>query len=143
MLGQVTKYGTLPPIPGVSALPGGVPVGPWQSLAHLTPGAVVPSPSYPALQMQGSSGLGQEVKFEGFGRRAPVTFQGLGQTTDDKGPAKKIAMLAVTTAVAGGFGALFAAATRSRRPTLYPGLVLGGYTLISGRYYWAMNGKKA
>jgi hypothetical protein len=111
-----TPYSSLPGMPMVNALPGGVPYGPWQQMYRAAPGAQLPSVSLPSLA--------------GFGGPAQVVFQGtLGQAPT------KTQMLASTfgaALVSAGVAAGFASTIGSSRPVLYPTLFMGGITLVGG-----------
>lgn len=108
MLASPTKYGTLPGMPGVSALPGGVPQGPWHALYRGSPGSVLPATMYPGMQMHG-----------------PVTLVG----TTDNGQFNWTNAI-VAAAASAGAAAVYAMARQTANPVRNPALAMGGLTLL-------------
>jgi hypothetical protein len=122
MLASPTNYNSLPPMPQISALPQGIPSGPWGPLYRSAPGAQLPAVRYSGMQ----GGLG----------RSPVTLVGSGLGSFSSSPWLSLGLAALISA---GVGAAYAKARDSRRPVLYPSLVLGGVTLFSGIMSSVMN----
>lgn len=112
MLAAPPAYSSLPNIPSVNALPGGVPYGPWGKLYRSAPGAQIPAVHYPG--MRGAAG---------------VTIQGFGQTN---GTAGVLVRLFLAAGISAAIAAAFSMARDSSRPVLNPALVMGGITFGTG-----------
>lgn len=119
MLANPTKYSSLPGVPGVNALPQGVPHGPWNSVYRAAPGAQIPAVRYPGMH---GAGLGMPVQIVG----------GLGDSTG-----KKVGMVLLQALAAAGVGAAVGLAVHSKRPVLFPALAMGGVSLASSLMFWA------
>lgn len=117
MLAAPPAYSSLPNMPTVNALPGGVPYGPWGSLYRSSPGAQLPAVHYPG--MRGG----------GLGGNAGVTIQGFGQSTGRLGT---VGTLFIAAGISAAMAAAYAMARESRRPILNPALVMGGITFGTG-----------
>jgi hypothetical protein len=111
MLAAPPAYSSLPNMPSVNALPGGVPFGPWGKLYRSAPGAQLPAVHYPGM------------------RGAGVTIQGFGQTN---GTAGTLGRLLLAAGISAAVAAAFAMARDSSRPVLNPALVMGGITFGTG-----------
>lgn len=114
MLANPTQYSSLPGMPTINAMPGGLPQGPWGPLYRSAPGAQIPAVRYPGMM----GALGAPVQI--LGADEPMT----------KGQMAKAVV--VGTAMSAGVGAAFAAAVGSGNPVRNGALVLGGLSLASG-----------
>ena len=120
MIAGPPSYSSLPNIPNVNALPGGVPYGPWGNLYRSAPGAQIPAVHYPGMNPYGMRG--------GLGA-AGVTIQGFGQATNGLG---NTGTLLIAAAISAAVGAAYAMAIKTRKPIRNAALVMGGITLGTG-----------
>lgn len=120
MIAGPPAYSSLPNIPNVNALPGGVPYGPWGNLYRSAPGAQLPAVHYPGMY-PGRHGM------RGFGA-AGVTIQGFGQG-NGLGTA---GTLLIAAGISAAVGAAYAMAIKTRKPIRNAALVMGGITLGTG-----------
>ena len=131
MIVTPTNYESLPTVPHVNAMPGGMPHGPWGPLYKTAPGASLPSQTalYPHYHANMMGGLGQAP---------PVQIVGaFGAATNGTSTMKKIAGVLVVALSAAGLGALYAVALKSKKKVLYPAIVMGGFSLMGGLATWA------
>ena len=123
LMASPTPYSSVPAMPTVNAMPGGVPYGPWQSLYRAAPGAQLPAVDLPGLRNYGMMGA--------FG--APqVKFMGLGQNGQPLTKQQIVIGLLAATAISAGIAAGFSMARDSGRPIVNPALFMGGVTLAGG-----------
>ena len=119
MLASPTHYDSLPPMPTISALPGGVPMGPYGPLYRAAPGAQIPAVRYPGM----------------MGAPPVQLVGGLGNSTG-----KKMVVVGISALGAAGLGAAMGLAVHNKkRPVLYPALLLGGVSLASSLILLALS----
>lgn len=123
------SYDSLPAMPTINALPGGIPRGPWGPLYRPAPGAQIPAATYPG--MMGAFGRRNGgVTLLGGGAAAglggPVQILGQATNTD------KLITIGVTALFAGLYGAGLAWTIRSKKPIRNAALFTGGMASIGG-----------
>ncbi len=122
MLASSTPYSSVPQMPSVHAMPGGIPQGPWGPLYRAAPGAQLHATRYPGMRGAALAGLGA----------SPVQIVGaLGQdATLTK--SQKFGSLMFGAALSAGFGAGLAYTLKSRSAVRNTALFTGGLTLVGG-----------
>jgi hypothetical protein len=123
------SYDSLPAMPSINALPGGVPHGPWGPLYRSAPGAQIPAVRYPGMMgaAHGRSGV-TLLGGAAAGLGAPVQILGFGQGSK----VDKVITIGVTALFAGAYGAGLAWTIKSRRPIRNAALFTGGMASVGG-----------
>lgn len=124
------SYDSLPAMPTINALPGGMPQGPWGPLYRSAPGAQIPAARYPGMM---GAGFGQpsaaKVTLLGAASSlgAPVQILGEAPTTTTA-----VVGLVAGALLAGAYGAGLAYCLKSRKPIRNTALFTGGMASIGG-----------
>ncbi|KKM99753.1 hypothetical protein LCGC14_1144630 [marine sediment metagenome] len=130
MTSTPTNYQSLPNVPGINAMPQGVPRGPWSNLYRTAPGSSLPS----QMMLYGGAG--------GLGRAPAVQIVGgLGEASTGK----KTAILLMNTVFAAIIGTVVAMGVGSSNPVRNTAIGMGGVAFVTGLYFWAAtsNGAEA
>lgn len=121
---SATPYSSLPAMPGINAMPKGIPYGPWSHLYRAAPGAQIPAVRYPGMH-------GAIATIQGALGAPPAVIQGFGQNGEVQ---VKLGMgsLLLGVVLSAGYGAAMAMTIKSKHPVRNTALLTGGSALVGG-----------